>query len=248
MTQPFTQRMREWFPAVFTVWLSAFYIVWLILVGTGDLWQVAIDHWEAAAAMVVGSCVAGSTPLGGGAVGFPALVLLLHESASVGRGFSLAIQSIGMTSATIFLLARRAPVEWTLLKWTLVGSTLGTPMGAWLIAPHLHDVVVKLIFAVAWASFGIMHLMKMRELVTDHGANTRWRDWDGPIGLTIGVTGGIVASITGVAIDMMIYATLMLLYRADLKVSIPTSVLLMAFTSVVGIRAIWSRSNAALAQ
>ncbi|MEQ9411108.1 MAG: hypothetical protein RIK87_25575 [Fuerstiella sp.] len=34
---------------------------------------------------------------------------------------------------------------------------------------------------------------------------------------------------------MIVYATLVLLYRADLKVSIPTSVVLMAFTSVVGI-------------
>lgn len=40
---------------------------------------------------------------------------------------------------------------------------------------------------------------------------------------------------TGVGIDMMIYAVLVLLYRADLKIAIPTSVVLMAFTSVIGI-------------
>jgi uncharacterized membrane protein YfcA len=34
---------------------------------------------------------------------------------------------------------------------------------------------------------------------------------------------------------MLIYAILVLLFRADLKIAIPTSVILMAFTSVIGI-------------
>jgi len=58
---------------------------------------------------------------------------------------------------------------------------------------------------------------------------------DRPVGLLIGLTGGVVAATTGVGIDMMIYAVLVLVYRADLKIAIPTSVILMAFSSVVGI-------------
>jgi uncharacterized membrane protein YfcA len=41
----------------------------------------------------------------------------------------------------------------------------------------------------------------------------------------------------------MIYAVLVLLYRADLKIAIPTSVILMAFTSLLGIA-----SNVALSK
>jgi len=44
-----------------------------------------------------------------------------------------------------------------------------------------------------------------------------------------------IASITGVGIDMMIYMVLVLWCHADLKIAIPTSVILMAFTSLVGI-------------
>ena len=38
----------------------------------------------------------------------------------------------------------------------------------------------------------------------------------------------------GVGADILLYGTLVLLYHTDIKVAIPTSVILMAFTSVVG--------------
>ena len=38
----------------------------------------------------------------------------------------------------------------------------------------------------------------------------------------------------GVGADILLYGTLVLLYHSDIKVAIPTSVMLMAFTSVVG--------------
>ncbi|WP_261344494.1 sulfite exporter TauE/SafE family protein [Gimesia benthica] len=156
---------------------------------------------------------------------------------SLGRNFGLAVQSVGMVSASIYILSARRPLDWGLLKPALAGALVGTPLGAALIAPFVPDLWVKLTFAVVWCSFGIMHLVKLKELVAAEGVSDRWRRYDTPLGLTVGFTGGIVASITGVGIDMMVYATLVLLYRADLKVAIPTSVLLMAFTSVVGISA-----------
>ncbi|MEO8439090.1 MAG: hypothetical protein ABI540_02600 [Spartobacteria bacterium] len=42
-------------------------------------------------------------------------------------------------------------------------------------------------------------------------------------------------AVTGVGIDMVLYAALVLLCRADLKIAIPTSVVIICFTSVVGI-------------
>lgn len=187
--------------------------------------------------MSFGSYIAGSTPMGGGTVGFPVLVLLFDMPGSLGRNFGLAVQSIGMVSASIYILASRQSVDWKLLKPALFGALIGTPLGAAFIAPFTPDLWVKLIFAVVWASFGVMHIVKIRELVAANGVSNKWRSWDRSVGLTIGFIGGIVASITGVGIDMIIYATLVLLYRADLKIAIPTSVVIMAFTSLVGIAA-----------
>jgi uncharacterized protein len=227
----------------FFFWLLGFYSVWLLIVVLQDQWSTVTSHWPIALAMALGSYVAGSTPMGGGTIGFPVLVLLFDMPGSLGRNFGLAVQSIGMVSAAIFIFSSRRPVDWGLLRPALIGALIGTPLGAAFIAPYVPDLWVKLIFAVVWCSFGIMHLMKLRELVSAQGVSDRWREKDRAIGLAIGVTGGVVASITGVGIDMMVYATLVLLYRADLKIAIPTSVVLMAFTSLVGIA-----SNVALSR
>lgn len=60
--------------------------------------------------------------------------------------------------------------------------------------------------------------------------------WDFRVGLAVGLgAGSTVAADTGVGIDMVLYAMLVLLCRADLKIAIPTSALIMAFTSVTGV-------------
>jgi uncharacterized membrane protein YfcA len=219
----------------FLLWLLVFYVVWTSLIIFGDHWKETLEHWPIALAMSLGSYVAGSTPMGGGTIGFPVLVLLFDMPGALGRNFGLAIQSIGMVSASIYILSLRKSVAWGLLKPALIGSLIGTPLGAVFVAPFVPDIWIKLTFAIVWASFGIMHILKMRELVSAQGQNRKWYGRRFPIGFIIGILGGIVASITGVGIDMIVYATLVLLYRTDLKIAIPTSVILMAFTSVVGI-------------
>lgn len=229
---PNTPLRRLW---PFALWLAAFYSLWLAIIILGNHQETLRSHWPIALAMALGSYVAGSTPMGGGTVGFPVLVLLLDQPGSLGRNFGLAVQSVGMVSASIFILSARRRIAWPLLRPALAGALVGTPVGAALVAPFVPDLAVKLIFAVVWASFGLLHLIKIRELVAMEGMPGRWNSTDRWVGVAIGLSGGVVASITGVGIDMMIYATLVLLYRADLRISIPTSVLLMAFTSLVGV-------------
>lgn len=219
----------------FLLWLGLFYIAWLALVAIGSHWQTVAEHWPIAAAMAAGSYFAGSTPMGGGSVGFPVLVLLLGETAALGRDFSLAVQSIGMVSAAIFIFATRRPLEWALLRWSMIGTLVGAPLGAAFIAPIIGDLQVKLLFAVIWCSFGVMNLIKLREIVGAKGITASSTGFDREVGLLIGLLGGVSASITGVGIDMILYAALVLVYRADLKIAVPTSVVAMAFASVVGL-------------
>jgi uncharacterized membrane protein YfcA len=233
MIKPFALHARRMWP--FVLWLCFFYIVWIAVVTIGNDWGTVRDHWPIALAMSFGSYIAGSTPMGGGTVGFPVLVLIFDFPGSLGRNFGLAVQSIGMVSASVYLFAARRPLHGRVLISGICGSLIGTPLGAAFVAPFVPDLWVKLLFAIVWASFGVMHLVKLRELVDAKGITEHWHRWDYPIGFAVGITGGVVASITGVGIDMLVYAVLVLLYRADLRISIPTSVVLMAFTSVIGI-------------
>ncbi|GAB2703417.1 hypothetical protein [Aliiglaciecola aliphaticivorans] len=58
-----------------------------------------------------------------------------------------------------------------------------------------------------------------------------------------GFAGALVVSATGVGTDMVLYTAMILIYRAGLKIAIPTSVLIMAFNSllVVAVKPFWVR-------
>lgn len=227
-------RRRELRP--FLIWLVLLYSSWALLVAFGGHLETVLAHWPISVAMAAGSYVAGSTPMGGGTVGFPVLVLLLDLPATLGRDFSFAVQSVGMTSASIYILCSRQPLEWPMLRAAMLGSLIGTPLGIFLLAPYASDLFVKLLFAGMWCSFGLLHLARIRELAGREGIAPMNLSFDHRIGFSVGLVGSItVASITGVGIDMLLYVVLVLLCHADLRIAIPTSVLLMAFTSLVGI-------------
>jgi len=194
------------------------------------------EHWPIAVAMALGSYAAGSTPMGGGTVGFPVLVLIFDMPATIGRDFSFAIQAIGMTSASIFILARRQTLALSTLYGAMLGSLIGTPLGIFFVAPLIPELWIKIVFAVIWASFGLLHLYRIKE-ITQHRGMTEFNErWDFRLGIYVGFLAAIsVVSVTGVGIDMLIYSVLILLCRADLKIAIPTSVIIMAFTSVIGV-------------
>jgi uncharacterized membrane protein YfcA len=228
---PRKKHLRVWL-----LWLCLFFGTWLWLVFGQDRWDTVKEHWPIALAMALGSYAAGSTPMGGGTIGFPILVLLFDLPAQLGRDFSFAVQSIGMTSASIFILARRQPLAWAMLKGAMLGSIIGTPLGIFFIAPYIPALWIKLIFAVVWGSFGILHLRRIGEIASHEGMTDFDERWDFRVGLTVGLlSGALVASVTGVGIDMVLYTVLVLLCRADLKIAIPTSVVIMSFTSLVGI-------------
>lgn len=220
---------------VFFAWLALFYAGWAGIVAAGDFHAEVREHWPIALSMAAGSYFAGSTPMGGGTVGFPVLVLLFDAPASLGRDFGFAVQSIGMVSASIYILSARVPVDRSLLKWALLGAVVSTPLCAAFLAPNVDDTSAKLLFAVIWCSFGLIHFQKLRAIVHPEGSRHPEASTDRNAGLAIGITGGAIASLTGVGIDMLLYAVMVLYYRADLKLAIPTSVILMAATSLIGL-------------
>lgn len=198
-------------------------------------WATVKEHWGIALAMALGSYAAGSTPMGGGTVGFPVLVLFFEMPATMGRDFSFAVQSIGMVSASIFIFARRQALAWAMLKGATVGAVIGTPLGIIFFAPLIPELWIKVTFAVLWGSFGVLHLYRINEIAGHTGMVEFDERWDYKVGFILGLGASFAAvSVTGVGIDMVLYAALVLLCRADLKIAIPTSVVIMAFTSVYG--------------
>lgn len=233
MTLPVPAKPRMW---VWLIWIAGFYAAWSWLVLGGGHVAEVLRHWPIALAMAAGSYVAGSTPMGGGTVGFPILVLWFDQPPGMGRDFSFAVQSIGMVSASVFIFARRQPLAWAMLKGAMAGALVGTPLGIALLAPWVPGLAVKVVFAVGWASFGVLHLYRIREIAGRTGMTEFDERWDFRVGLLVGLgAGASVAAVTGVGIDMVLYLVLVLLCRADLKIAIPSSVVIMGFTPLVGV-------------
>jgi uncharacterized membrane protein YfcA len=217
------------------VWLVAFYTIWLALLAEPGNAALVRAHWPIAATMLFGSYVAGSTPMGGGTIAFPILVLFFELPVTLGRDFAFAIQSVGMTSAAIFILVRRQRLAWSMLGGSLAGSLLGLPLGIILVAPAVPTVWVKMVFAVFWASFGFLHLARLDDFAGRAGQTAAEDRWEIGAGFLTGLLAAVsIVAVTGVGVDMLLYAVLVLVCRVDPKIAIPTSVVAMAFNSVYG--------------
>lgn len=224
-------------PALWLASLAGFYAVWLWLVfGPAGGWVGVRSHWPIAVAMAIGSYFAGSTPMGGGTVGFPILVLLLGLPAALGREFSFATQSVGMVSASVLILARGQALAWPVLRGAIVGATLGLPVGMLVLAPRIPDLWAKVVFSIAWASFGVVHLYRTADFATqtsqtvgDPGTAFRRAV------MVSALASATIVALTGVGVDLFIYALLVLLHRADLRIAVPTAVVSMAYTSLLGL-------------
>ena len=221
--------MKFWY-----AYVAAFLAIWAVLMAVSGLHHDVVREWPIALVMVFGSMVAGSTPMGGGAIAFPFLVLVLGMAADAARNFGLTIQALGMTSAMIFILCRRVPIQGLVLVWTAAGATAGVLIGTFAIAPHVAPNFVKLIFACLWMSFAVLTVAKNREFCSLAGVRSIGTAACVRTGLLAGFTGGVIASMIGVGVEMVLYTVLVLLYRCDLKVAVPTAVSGMAVTSIVG--------------
>ncbi len=221
--------MLPWF-----IWVALFLSIWITLVTTQNWWERVAEHWPIAIAMAIGSYVAGSTPMGGGTVGFPVLVLLFDQPAEFGRQFSFLIQAIGMTSAAIYLLCTRRSMAYRVMVWAGISSAISLTLTHYHLYPIVAGTVVKLTFACIWGGFGLVTLVKLKELLMHHHKPTLSARSDAVLGISAGIIGGVASGMTGVGIDMVIYTALVLIYRADLRPAIATSVVLMAWNSVVG--------------
>jgi uncharacterized membrane protein YfcA len=208
-------------------------ILWGVLITADGAWAEALVHWPMGLVMVGGSLVAGSTPMGGGTIAFPALVLGFKESPAMARDFGLAIQSIGMTSALLFIVKRGIPVERRLLTWSCLGGVVGLTAGTYLLAGRVPADWVKLLFATLWITFGGWLATGTASTGSEPRPSTEGTNV-AMFGLAVGLVGGAVASLIGVGVEMLVYATLVLRFGWGPKAAVPTAVCATALVSPVG--------------
>jgi len=208
--------------------------VWLAFGGKLAIHHLFVD-WKVALTMVFGSLVGGGTSEGGGAIAFPIFTKLLHIAPYDARNFSLAIQSVGMGSASLSILYLRVPIERRALLYVGIPGILGVVSGAYFVAPLIPPVIVRTSFTVLVSSLGVALLLVNREKsaprnqhMTIFGANEK------SILMAAGFLGGVVSALVGTGENSVAFMVLVLLFRVCEKVVTPTTVILMTMVTIPG--------------
>jgi uncharacterized membrane protein YfcA len=214
--------------SIFAVALMGFYGAWFLSHAVS--WRdVYLENWPAALTMMFGSFVAGSTPLGGGAVSFPVFSKLLGASAIEARSFGFLIQSVGMSFATLLFVCLRIHINWRIVLLCVVGSASGLVIGLTLFANS--DSMTKLAFSLFALLSGIL-LVKSRSRVASPDERHKKPAPQAIIG--VGLLGGLLSSQVGAGADTIAFFYLVLFCGFDAKRTIPTSVAVMALTAILG--------------
>ncbi len=201
----------------------------------GNRWFLFIDNWFMSLTMAFGSFVAGSTSQGGGAVAFPVMTLGFNIDPKGARDFSMMIQSIGMTSASVAIFWRKIEVDYTTLLVAGLAGAVGAVVGLEFVQQWFASDPTKVFFVSLWLAFGVA-LWRINQITRK--VRRRSLSDRSPRALMFlalaGFVGGIISGLLGSGLDILVFALLVLGFRLCETVATPTSVVLMAANSLVG--------------
>lgn len=219
-----------------TTQISITLTVWLLWYFSSPLpaFSYIADHWQVTLTMALGSLIAGGTSEGGGAVAFPVFTKVLQISPHTAKVFSLAIQSVGMTAASMTILLMRIPVEWRAILIVSLGGIPGIAIGSIYIAPHLPPEVIRITFTAMLAGFAITLIILNRGIRSRNEIIPIIKGNENIILFGTGIAGGIVSGLVGNGADILTFSVLVLFYRICEKVATPTSVIIMAINALAG--------------
>lgn len=185
--------------------------------------------------MIFGSFIAGSSPEGSAAVAYPVFTLLLDIKPAVARNFAFAIQSIGMTAASLLILGLRLKVDWNYIKYVTIGGIIGLILGTYYVVPLISPPMAKLFFVSLWLSFGIVlwrENSKTTRVVHDLIKNFQKSDMFKL--LVFGLIGGVISSIFGTGINIFTFCLMTIYYGINEKVAVPSSIIIMSIETILG--------------
>jgi uncharacterized protein len=226
---------RTKIPFLYFSFLLAVLACWSFYMFSTEGFFIVQKHWKAVLTMIFGAFIAGSSPEGSAAVAYPIFTLLLKIEPSVARNFAFAIQSIGMTSASLLILNLKLKLEWNYIKFVTFGGIFGLLFGTYFVVPHISPVIAKLFFVSLWLSFGLVLWYENRkperqvfEKIIPFLKQNAYQL------LLFGFIGGVISSIFGTGINIFTFCLMTIYYRIDEKVAVPSSVIIMTIETILG--------------
>lgn len=220
---------RRAYPALATTVV----LIWFFYFALNHRWEHFSDYWPMSLTMLFGSFIGSSTPQGSAAVGFPVLTKLLQIPAADSRTFGLMVQSVGMTLASVLILARSIRILPKVILWTTLGSALGIILGTYFFT--IPDPYPRILFTLGITTFGVALFISRWGLKwTPRHALPGWGVGYLLLFILVGVVGGFLTAQTGSGANIVTFVVLTLAFGIDEKIGTPTSVIIMALNSLVG--------------
>jgi uncharacterized membrane protein YfcA len=208
---------------------------WLWYVQDLDILSIMKEQLGVIITMFFGAFIAGSSPEGSASIAYPIFTLYLKIAPATARNFGFAIQSFGMTAASIYILSKRIAVDWKYIFYVSLGGIAGLFFGTYYIVPLVNPPVAKMLFVSLWLSFGIVLFIQNR--------NASRTTYDTLIGLTMkdfllliafGIIGGVISSLFGTGINIFTFCLMVVYYHINEKVATASSIIIMTIETILG--------------
>lgn len=223
-------------PWLYIFFFSTVISSWFWYMFKHDSFEIYTRQWATVITMIFGSFIAGASPEGSAAIAYPIFTLILKIAPSVTRNFAFAIQSIGMTSASLLIIGMRLKVDWNYIIFVTIGGVFGLFLGTYYVVPYISSVQAKLFFVSLYLSFGIaLWLQNRRPQREVFEKIENFKNSDKGRLIIFGLIGGIISSIFGTGINIFTFCLMTIYYRVSEKVATPSSVIIMTIETILGL-------------
>ncbi|MCB9328002.1 MAG: sulfite exporter TauE/SafE family protein [Lewinellaceae bacterium] len=206
--------------------------IWMGYMSYNNLWYLFSNFYGISITMIFGSFIAGISSEGGGAIAFPVLTLLFDVHPFDARNFSLLIQSIGMTGASLFIYSKRIPVLNQIIPLACSIGFVGYLLGNFILVGHIKPSAIKILFVFIWLSLAYaltkLNVRSHRSYLDLHTFN----HFDWMILVLAAFLGGVLTSLFGNGLDIIVFTCLVLYFKIDIRLATATSIILMSIISV----------------
>jgi len=160
--------------------------------------------------MALGSFVAGSTFLGGGAVAFPGLTKIMAVDPSSAKTFSLAIQSVGMTSASLYICFSVKNIPWRFFALYLPGVIIGLLVSLGFLEKVVAGNDLRIGFSLFVLIFMLIYLWAYTNKKAHYTDLGKLSIVDKNLIFKAGLLGGIISGLLGSGADLVAFCLLAL--------------------------------------
>ena len=223
-------------PILYLVFLTIVLSGWLLYMVKQELFYLFADRMPIAFTMLFGSFIAGSSPEGSAAIAYPVFTLYLKIDPRIATNFAFAIQSIGMTAASLLILGLRLKLDWLYIRYVTIGGLVGLVFGTYFIVPLVSPALAKLFFVSLWLSFAIIlwhqNIQKQR-IVQETIIGFSRRDL--LLLVSFGFVGGMISALFGTGINIFTFCLMVTYYKISEKVATPSSIIIMTLETIFGL-------------